>query len=106
MRNRSIALAGVSPVSFRNARPSAFVRTGLGCGRPGRLGDGFWIVLRQADLAMMYGIRRALAMPLAERRQRWECLMAEVRKNDVSAWRDDFVAVLTHAQSAPAGDAA
>jgi trehalose 6-phosphate synthase len=46
-------------------------------------------------------IRRALAMPLGERRQRWECLMDGVRKNDVSAWRDDFVSVLTHAQSAP-----
>lgn len=39
-------------------------------------------------------IKRALTMPLAERRRKWECLMECVRETDVSIWRDDFVASL------------
>jgi trehalose 6-phosphate synthase len=39
-------------------------------------------------------ILRGLAMPLAERRRRWERLMADLRSSDVSAWRDDFVRAL------------
>jgi trehalose 6-phosphate synthase len=36
-------------------------------------------------------ILRGLAMPLSERRRRWDRLMADLRTTDVSAWRDDFV---------------
>jgi trehalose 6-phosphate synthase len=39
-------------------------------------------------------IRRALAMPVEERRRRWESLVAGVRTDDVAAWRDRFVAAL------------
>jgi trehalose 6-phosphate synthase len=39
-------------------------------------------------------IKRALSMPLAERRRKWEALMQVVRDTDVSVWRDDFVACL------------
>jgi trehalose 6-phosphate synthase len=39
-------------------------------------------------------IRRGLDMPLAERRRRWEPLMEGVVRNDVTAWRDRFVAAL------------
>lgn len=39
-------------------------------------------------------IQRALEMPLAERRQRHEKLLASVRDEDVLRWRDDFVAAL------------
>jgi len=39
-------------------------------------------------------ILRGLAMPLAERRRRWDRLMADLRTSDVSAWRDDFVRAL------------
>ncbi len=39
-------------------------------------------------------IKRALTMPLAERRRRWEALMHVVRGTDVGIWRDDFVARL------------
>ena len=39
-------------------------------------------------------ILRGLAMPLAERRRRWDRLMADLRTTDVSAWRDDFVRAL------------
>lgn len=39
-------------------------------------------------------IKRALDMPLQERLQRWEALMAVVKKTDVSLWRDAFVGAL------------
>ncbi|WP_342364266.1 alpha,alpha-trehalose-phosphate synthase (UDP-forming) [Terrarubrum flagellatum] len=39
-------------------------------------------------------VRRALSMPLAERRQRWESLMHGVQQHDVTAWRDSFVTAL------------
>jgi trehalose 6-phosphate synthase len=42
-------------------------------------------------------IRRALTMPRAERRRRWEALVSRVRKEDVSAWRDKFVGALREA---------
>jgi trehalose 6-phosphate synthase len=43
-------------------------------------------------------IKRALAMPLDERKRRWESLMAGVQADDVDAWRDDFVGALQHAR--------
>ena len=39
-------------------------------------------------------IRRGLAMPLAERKRRWETLVHGVRTDDVAAWRDSFVRAL------------
>lgn len=39
-------------------------------------------------------IKRALDMPLAERKRKWETLMQVVRDTDVGIWRDDFVASL------------
>jgi trehalose 6-phosphate synthase len=39
-------------------------------------------------------IKRALEMPLAERKRKWETLMQVVRDTDVGIWRDDFVASL------------
>ncbi len=44
-------------------------------------------------------IRRALAMPLEERRKRWRALMDGVEHDDVIAWRDNFVASLEEAHS-------
>lgn len=40
------------------------------------------------------GIARALAMPLAERRQRWQALHATICGNDIDHWRDGFLAAL------------
>lgn len=50
---------------------------------------------------MADAIRRALLMPRSERIKRWRSLMAGVEKNDVSAWRDDFVHALitTHCEA-------
>ena len=39
-------------------------------------------------------LRRALQMPLAERRRRWEALNENVQREDVTAWRDRFVKAL------------
>lgn len=44
------------------------------------------------------GIKRALTMPLEERRRKWEALMEVVRDTDVGVWRDDFVATLRAVQ--------
>ena len=44
-------------------------------------------------------MRRALAMPLEERRKRWRALMDGVETDDVMAWRDSFVASLQEASA-------
>lgn len=47
-------------------------------------------------------IKRALAMPIEERRRRWRALMDGVEKDDIVAWRDNFVAALRDAHKAGA----
>jgi trehalose 6-phosphate synthase len=54
---------------------------------------------------MSDAIKRALAMPLAERRRRWETLIDNVKAEDVIAWREAFVTAL-HATGSPASEAA
>ncbi|MEQ1819103.1 MAG: trehalose-6-phosphate synthase [Terricaulis sp.] len=44
-------------------------------------------------------IRRALAMPVEERRRRWRALMDGVERDDVMAWRDSFVTALKEAHT-------
>jgi trehalose 6-phosphate synthase len=43
-------------------------------------------------------IKRAIAMPLEERRNRWRALMDGVERDDVVAWRDSFVTSLEAAR--------
>ncbi|GIK47816.1 MAG: trehalose-6-phosphate synthase [Hyphomonadaceae bacterium] len=43
-------------------------------------------------------IRKALAMPLEERRSRWRALWDGVERDDIFAWRDSFVASLEAAR--------
>jgi trehalose 6-phosphate synthase len=38
-------------------------------------------------------LTRALNMDLPERKRRWEALFDNVTREDVTAWRDDFVAL-------------
>jgi trehalose 6-phosphate synthase len=45
-------------------------------------------------------VRRALDMPLPERRRRWRALMNGVERYDIIAWRDSFVAALEAARRA------
>lgn len=43
-------------------------------------------------------MKRALIMPIEDRRRRWRALMDGVEKDDVIAWRDNFVAALQDAR--------
>jgi trehalose 6-phosphate synthase len=47
-------------------------------------------------------LREALAMPLEERRERWADMMRALRRDDVFAWRDRFLASLAGPQQPPA----
>ena len=40
-------------------------------------------------------LHQALKMPLEERRQRWQSLMAGLNRDNVQQWRDSFLGVLT-----------
>lgn len=40
------------------------------------------------------GIRDALVMPLEQRRERWQAMMSTLRRNDLTAWRNRFLAAL------------
>jgi trehalose 6-phosphate synthase len=43
----------------------------------------------------------ALAMPLGERIERWQSMMSILRRNDVTAWRENFVEALQEAAVSP-----
>jgi trehalose 6-phosphate synthase len=58
------------------------------------------IVVNPYDLeAMAEAIWQGLQMPLEERRERWAAMMATLRRNDINAWREGFIAALTAAGS-------
>jgi trehalose 6-phosphate synthase len=56
-------------------------------------------------VGMAEALDRALRMPLAERKERWENMMRVLRKQDLAAWRDNFVRDLrgSSKRSAPKG---
>jgi trehalose 6-phosphate synthase len=39
----------------------------------------------------------ALAMPLGERIERWQSMITVLRRNSISAWRENFVQALAEA---------
>jgi len=51
------------------------------------------------ELADAIGL--AIAMPLDERRHRWDSLMAGVIRDDVTAWRENFLAALRASRQTP-----
>jgi trehalose 6-phosphate synthase len=56
------------------------------------------IIVNPYDLeGMAEGIWQGLQMPLEERRERWAAMMATLRRNDINAWRERFIAALTAA---------
>jgi trehalose 6-phosphate synthase len=56
------------------------------------------IVVNPYDVqAMAEAICQGLQMPLEERRERWAAMMATLRRNDINAWRERFLAALTAA---------
>ncbi len=44
-------------------------------------------------------LHRALVMPLEERRQRWDAMMAVLKRNTISHWRESYLAALQAADS-------
>ncbi len=48
-------------------------------------------------MGMADAMRRALEMPLEERRERWEDMMKAVRASDIGIWRDSFLTSLKKA---------
>ena len=40
-------------------------------------------------------LQRALDMPLGERRERWEEMIAVLRRNDITAWRERYIDALS-----------
>lgn len=46
-------------------------------------------------------MQRALAMPRAERIERWEAMMDALRANSIATWRDRFIAALQHPAMLP-----
>ena len=59
------------------------------------------IIVNPYDLeAMAEAIWQGLQMPVEERRERWAAMMATLRRNDINAWREGFIAALTAAGSA------
>jgi trehalose 6-phosphate synthase len=44
---------------------------------------------------MVDGIRQGLTMSLGERKERWTAMMATIERNDITHWRDSFIAALT-----------
>jgi trehalose 6-phosphate synthase len=54
--------------------------------------------------AVATSIARALAMPLAERRDRHEALYRVISENDITSWGEKFLAALTEKPAASGGD--
>jgi trehalose 6-phosphate synthase len=44
--------------------------------------------------AVAEALQRAVQMPLEERRERWQAMIAVLRRNNVRAWRDNFLRAL------------
>ncbi len=52
-------------------------------------------------IGMAEALDRALRMPLAERKDRWETMMQSIRRFDLDAWRDNFLRDLHAFSSRP-----
>ena len=44
--------------------------------------------------AVAEALHKAMQMPLAERRERWQAMMAVLRRNDITVWRESFLNAL------------
>ncbi|MDX1656240.1 MAG: alpha,alpha-trehalose-phosphate synthase (UDP-forming) [Candidatus Competibacteraceae bacterium] len=68
-------------------------------GAAGQFRDGALIVNPYDAQALAEAIHQALAMPLEERRSRWEKLMRVVKDYDIHWWRDSFIHDLEASQA-------
>ena len=57
------------------------------------LGDALLVNPFDVD-GMAEALHDALAMPLGERIERWQSMMATLKRNDITAWRENFVQAL------------
>jgi trehalose 6-phosphate synthase len=53
--------------------------------------SGALLVNPHDAIGMSEALQEALAMPLAERKARYETNMTALRKNDLGVWRDSFL---------------
>jgi trehalose 6-phosphate synthase len=53
-------------------------------------------------MAIVEAMRLGLAMPVEERRERWQAMMTTLRRNDIDAWRHRFVEQLAQSALEPA----
>jgi trehalose 6-phosphate synthase len=62
------------------------------------------LIVNPADIdGMAEALANALAMPLAERQARYHDMMVQLRENNVSVWRDNFMHDLQSVESAKSG---
>jgi len=59
--------------------------------------DGALIVNPYDADGVAEAMHTGLAMPMGERRERWQQMFAEVKSNNISAWRDAFLEALARA---------
>jgi trehalose 6-phosphate synthase len=61
------------------------------------------LIVNPVDIdGMAEALAKALAMPLAERQARYRDMMVQLRENNVSVWRDNFMRDLQSVDSAKA----
>ena len=65
-------------------------------GAAGELRDAVLVNPYDVD-GMAEAMQEALIMPLGERRERWQAMMSILRRNDITAWRENFVLALAEA---------
>ncbi len=63
--------------------------------------DGAVIVNPYDIDSIATGMHTALIMPEAERKERWDSMMVKVRENNVSTWRNNFLAALARPRPLP-----
>ena len=64
----------------------------------------YWVNIDPFDVdGLSDAMQRAITLPLEERRERWSAMMETLKKNDISAWRDNFLAELEQATTTLGG---
>jgi trehalose 6-phosphate synthase len=79
----------------RPERPGVLILSD-GCGAAERMDEALVVPAGDVD-ALEVAMERALAMPLEERRKRWEALSTEVETNTVHDWRRRYLEALAAA---------
>ena len=87
-------------VAAQSARNPGVLILSRFAGAAAQMGDAL-IVNPYSREDVSDAIRRALCMELPERLRRWEALMEGVMRDDVAAWRDNFVAALRATRDRP-----